>query len=156
MTPPPEIHLEAMPPALVPALAARIAAIDPWRRLAIPLDRLARQFEPAEGVDVRLVTLANEPVGALVVRRNWLLGPYLQHLSVLPEAQGRGAGRKALALLDAIAVADGQLNVWLCVSAFNTHATAFYRRHGFTEVADLPDLVRPGESEILMRRRLPG
>jgi ribosomal protein S18 acetylase RimI-like enzyme len=145
-------------------LAPRIAGIDPWHRLAIAPDRLARQFAPRDGVEIRLVTLAeapapdalaqNAPVGAVVIRRDWLLGPYLQHLSVLPEAQGHGAGRAALALLDHLARADGHRNAWLCVSAFNERALTFYRRHGFTAAAHLPDLVRPGDSEILMRRRL--
>ena len=157
MTSPPrmDIRLEAMSPSVALALAPRIADIDPWRRLAVPAERLARQFTPAPSVEIRLVAVAGAPAGAVVIRRNWLLGPYLQHLSVLPEAQGRGAGTAALALLDDIARSDGHKNVWLCVSGFNTGAAGFYRRHGFTAAADLQDLVRPGESEILMRRILP-
>jgi ribosomal protein S18 acetylase RimI-like enzyme len=45
-------------------------------------------------------------------------------------------------------------NLWLCVSAFNSRAIAFYERQGFQPVADLPDLVTPGFAELLMRKRL--
>jgi GNAT superfamily N-acetyltransferase len=149
-----DITLDEMTAEAAGELAGRIAEIDPWRRLAIPADRIGRLFETGTGREVRAIQIANRPVGAIVVQCDWLLGPYLQHLSVLPEAQARGAGTRALAWLEGIARRDGQSNIWLCVSAFNCQARAFYARHGFVEAANLPDLVRPGEDEILMRRRL--
>ena len=149
-----EITLDEMTAEAADELAERIAEIDPWRRLAIPANRIRRLFEAGNGKEVRAIQIGNRPVGAIVVQRNWLLGPYLQHLSVLPEAQARGAGTRALHWLEGIARRDRQSNIWLCVSAFNGQALAFYARHGFFQAANLPDLVRPGEDEILMRRRL--
>jgi ribosomal protein S18 acetylase RimI-like enzyme len=149
-----DITLDEMTAEAADELAGRIAEIDPWRRLAIPADRIRRLLEAGHGLEIRAIQIANRPVGAIVVQCDWLLGPYLQHLSVLPEAQARGAGTRALAWLEGIARRDGQSNIWLCVSAFNSQALAFYARHGFVEAANLPDLVRPGEDEILMRRRL--
>lgn len=154
MTIGPEISLDEMIAEAADHLAVRIAEIDPWRRLAIPADRIRRLFEAGHGSEIRAIQIGHRAVGAVVVQRNWLLGPYLQHLSVLPEAQARGAGTRALAWLEEIARRDRQANIWLCVSAFNCQALAFYARHGFVEAANLPDLVRPGEDEILMRRRL--
>ncbi len=149
-----EITLDEMTAEAADHLAVRIAEIDPWRRLAIPVDRIRWLFEAGHGSEVRAIQIGHRPVGAVVVQCNWLLGPYLQHLSVLPEAQARGAGTLALAWLEEIARQDHQSNIWLCVSAFNCQARAFYARHGFVETATLPDLIRPGEDEILMRRRL--
>ena len=149
-----DITLDEMTAEAADELAGRIAEIDPWRRLAIPADSIRRLLEARHGSEVRAIRIADRPVGAVVVQCNWLLGPYLQHLSVLPEAQARGAGTRALAWLEEIARRDRQSNIWLCVSAFNSRALAFYARHGFVQAANLPDLVRPGEDEILMRRRL--
>ena len=149
-----DITLDEMTAEAADELAGRIAEIDPWRRLAIPADRIRRLLEAGHGLEIRVIRIDNRPVGAIVVQCDWLLGPYLRHLSVLPEAQARGAGTRALAWLEGIARRDRQSNIWLCVSAFNSQALAFYARHGFVEAANLPDLVRPGEDEILMRRRL--
>jgi len=41
----------------------------------------------------------------------------------------------------------------ISVSSFNTEARRFYERQGFAEVALLPDLIKPGFDEVLMRRR---
>ena len=149
-----DITLDEMTAEAADELAGRIAEIDPWRRLAIPADRIRRLLEAGHGLEIRAIRIGNRPAGAIVVQRDWLLGPYLRHLSVLPEAQARGAGTRALAWLEGIARRDRQSNIWLCVSAFNSQALAFYARHGFVEAANLPDLVRPDEDEILMRRRL--
>ena len=139
-----KITLDAMTAEAADELAGRIAEIDPWRRLAIPADRIRRLLEAGHGLEIRAIRIGNRPVGAIVAQRNWLLGPYLRHLSVLPEAQARGAGTRALAWLEGIARRDRQSNIWLCVSAFNGQALAFYARHGFVQAANLPDLVRPG------------
>ena len=45
-------------------------------------------------------------------------------------------------------------NLWLCVSGFNTDAQRLYRAHGFERVATLDGLVREGDDELLMRKRL--
>jgi len=44
--------------------------------------------------------------------------------------------------------------VWLCVSAFNDAAIGLYRSCGFEHVADLDDLIKDGERESFMRKRL--
>ena len=36
----------------------------------------------------------------------------------------------------------------------NGRAIAFYARHGFEEAAKLPDLVKDGSIEVLMRKRI--
>ncbi len=154
MHPAGHITLEAMTPEIASGLAEKIAAIDPWHRLAIPPDHLRALFTATPASDIRLIARDGQPAGAIVIQPNWLLGPYLKHLSVLPEAQRNGAGAAALAWLEDLARSDHQTNIWLCVSAFNHQAEAFYRRHGFTVAATLPDLVRPGEDEVLMRRQL--
>lgn len=137
--------------AEVPALAAALAAMEPWSSLGYGPDGLARYLGRDDPAARRMVAeRQGRPAGLLVLRSPWLRGPYVELLAVLPEAQGGGLGRL---LLD-WAAGQGGDNLWACVSAFNAAARAFYARAGFVEVAPLPDLVAAGQDEILLRRRL--
>jgi ribosomal protein S18 acetylase RimI-like enzyme len=44
--------------------------------------------------------------------------------------------------------------LWVCASDLNSRAIAFYERHGFNRVGIIPDLVAPGATELLVRKRL--
>lgn len=101
------------------------------------------------------ITIGSDAVGALVVRQDWLLGPYLRHLSIAQSARGQGLGAFALLWLENYARDRNQRNIWLCVSEFNTAARRFYTRHHFETMTTITDLVVTGENEILMRRQLP-
>jgi ribosomal protein S18 acetylase RimI-like enzyme len=50
--------------------------------------------------------------------------------------------------------AAGARNCFLCVSASNVGAQSFYRRYGYSEAARLDELIKDGEDEILIRKRL--
>ncbi|MBU2532880.1 MAG: GNAT family N-acetyltransferase [Alphaproteobacteria bacterium] len=148
-------RIVSLTPQMARELAPRIAAIDPWRRLRISEAALAAMLGRDEPDHIkRAIIVDDAPAGALVIHRDWLLGPYLRHLCVLPSSSGKGVGAEALAWLIDYARREKDRNVWLCVSAFNGGAQRFYRRHGFEVVAILDDLVRAGEAEILMRRRI--
>jgi diamine N-acetyltransferase len=82
-----------------------------------------------------------------------LAGPYLQMLAIQPSHQKHGIGARILAWLEAEARPEFR-NVWLCVSGFNVDAQRFYAAHGYTEVATLDGLMREGDDELLMRKRL--
>lgn len=133
----------------IPALAAALAGLDPWRSLGYSAAGLAA-YLAREDAALNRVALERDGRAAavLALRRPWLRGPYIELLAVLPEAQGAGLGH---ALVEWAAAQAGG-NLWACVSAFNQSARAFYARTGFAEVAVLPDLVREGFDEILLRR----
>jgi len=80
-----------------------------------------------------------------------LLGGFIALLAVRPEAAGQGLGT---ALIAHIAARVARKRRWLYVSADgnNRAALRFYRRLGFQRVGRLPDLVRAGRVEILLRR----
>ena len=44
-------------------------------------------------------------------------------------------------------------NIWTTVSSFNTPALSFYKNIGFADIAELPDLVAAGFSEILLQKK---
>lgn len=88
--------------------------------------------------------------GVLVLQPGVLLGSFVALLAVRPEAAGRGVGRMLIQQAKAETFAHRR---WLFVSADsgNRSALAFYRKLGFQRVAKLPDLVRDGRTEILLR-----
>jgi ribosomal protein S18 acetylase RimI-like enzyme len=132
-------------PADIPAFAAALVEIDPWKRLGYKVGQLARYLAMD---DPHLIRMTVPGQGLISLRTVWLRGPYIELLTVLPHAQGTGIGRQMVEW----AASQGGDNLWACVSAFNASARAFYARMGFVETAILSDLVKPGEDEILLRR----
>ena len=148
------VALADMTPHGATDLGTRLAAIDPWARVGYSAQSFVGYLAAHEPNVARYrILLDAAPVGAMVIRRVWLHGPYLQLLGLVPEAQGRGIGEYALRWYEA-QVRGQYRNLWLCVSAFNTRARRFYTAHGFTESGVLDSLVFDGKDEILMRKRL--
>ena len=83
-----------------------------------------------------------------------LLGGFIALLAVRPESSGQGLGR---ALVEHVAVRTFAARRRLDVSCDGNNAAAlrFYRKLGFSRVGRLPDLVREGRTEILLRKLAP-
>ena len=147
------IALAPLPVSLASILAERFAAIDPWAAYPYPPSGLEAYFSAAEPNAPRfLLTVDGKTAGAIGMRLNWLRGPHVQFLGILPGFQGDGLGALLLAWIEG--QSGGQRNLWLTVSDFNGRARAFYERHGFCVVAPLPGLVRDDRTELLLRKRL--
>ncbi|HEX2657894.1 MAG TPA: N-acetyltransferase [Polyangia bacterium] len=144
------------------ALAGRqgewIAVIDPWRSMGFTPGGLAgflqRSARPAGGVLVARENRRGPVLGIVCVQAGVLLGDFVSLLAVRPESAGRGIGR---ALMDAVAERTFAKRRWLYVSVdeSNRAARAFYRKLGFERVGRLPELVRPGRVELLLRKPSP-
>jgi ribosomal protein S18 acetylase RimI-like enzyme len=140
-------------PALARAQAPWIAAMEPWRGLGYTAAGLARYLARKAGA--RGVWLARDgrsaPLGVAVLDDGILLGGFIALLAVRPDAAGQGVGA---ALVEHLGARVARKRRWLYVSADgnNRAALRFYRRLGFQRVGRLPDLVRPGRVEILLRR----
>ena len=80
-------------------------------------------------------------------------GPYLQMLAILPAHQNQGIGSRILGWFEEEA-REHFRNLWLCVSGFNFDAQRFYQAHGYALVATLDGLMRDGDAELLMRKRI--
>lgn len=136
-------------------LALALARMEPWAGLgytAAAFERYLRKDDTALG---RWVLAEGESLaGVLCLRRPWLRGPFLELLCLLPGHQGQGLGGLLLAELQERARLSGHANLWTSATDSNEGALRFYRRHGFEEAGVLPDLLRPGVDEILLRRRL--
>lgn len=136
-------------------LGPAFAAMDPWAYYHYAGEALAAYLAGQEEAAPRLeIRVGDDLAGAICIRKNWLRGPYLQFLGILPSFQNRGVGSAALEWLEALATREKSQNVWVVASGFNTGALSFYERFGFVRVATLDGLVADGTDEILLRKRL--
>lgn len=136
-------------------LGAEFAKIDPWKRLQFSADRLASFFAEPAASGVRFaIRKAGTTAGFVCVEPHWLCGPYLHFLGILPAHQRAGIGDAVVSWFVDQAEVAGNRNAWICVSLFNEQAQRFYLRHGFAEAAQLDDLVRDDEHEILLRKQV--
>jgi diamine N-acetyltransferase len=144
-----------MNPDCAVLFGAYLAGIDPWLRLGYSPAGLARYLSAnAQGRQALAVLDGETPSACFTVRPGWLRGPLLELLAVLPQHQGKGLGKEIILWLAEEIRCQGQSNLWTISSEFNVSARAFYRRQGFEEAGELSDLIRLGESEILLRLRL--
>ena len=144
-------------PALARAQGSWIAEIEPWRGLGYRADALGRYLArkaKARGVWVVRAAPKAPPLGIVVVDDGVLLGGFIALLAVRPESSGQGLGR---ALVEHVAARTFAARRWLYVSCDGNNAAAlrFYRKLGFSRVGRLPDLVREGRTEILLRKPAP-
>jgi GNAT superfamily N-acetyltransferase len=148
------LALVPMTPSAADVLGPQIAAIGPWAHYGFDPSRITAVIGSSDDGAVRYhIECGGGLAGAVVIVSPWLAGPYLQMLGILPAYQSRGIGAKFLAWYEAEARGHYR-NLWLCVTGFNTEAQRLYRVHGFERVATLDGLVRGGDDELLMRKRL--
>lgn len=137
------------------SLGGALAQIDPWARYDYTGETLAAFLAGEEpGAQRFQIVVDRALAGAIVLRSNWLRGPYLQFLGILPPFHRQGVGRSALGWFERGAQTGGARNLWVAASDFNVPAQAFYERHGFVRVAAIDGLVADGAAEILFRKRL--
>ncbi len=136
-------------------LGRSFAAIDPWARYPYPANALTNYFEGNEANAPRYAVYSDGILaGALGLRHNWLRGPYIQFLGLLPGYQRSGTGWRLLNWCEQEAHSSFARNLWVAASDFNTDAIRFYERFGFVRAAELDGLVRDDRAEVLFRKRL--
>lgn len=136
-------------------LAPHFAAMEPWSRYPFTALALARYLAAIEaGAPRYSLSAGGVLAGALALRLNWLRGPYIQFLGLLPSAQNKGLGAAVLGKIIEDAREAGERNVWVAAAHFNARAVRFYEAHGFVRTALLEGLVQDDMDEVLLRKRL--
>jgi ribosomal protein S18 acetylase RimI-like enzyme len=153
------VRIARCAPALARLQAAWIVAIEPWLGLgygAGPLGRWLARAAPGRSVWIARAPGSRVVDGILVVETPFLLGGFIALLAVRPAAAGRGVGRALVDRARREIFTGGARRPgkrWLYVSADsgNQAALRFYRKLGFARVGRLPDLIRAGRTELLLR-----
>jgi GNAT superfamily N-acetyltransferase len=149
------VRFEPMTASAAAILGGALAKIDPWALYGYTPAALSAYLAAREADAPRFEIMVDRAIaGAIGIRRNWMRGPYLQFLGILPPYQRQGIGRVALAWFEGEARAQGAQNLWVAASDFNARALSFYEHHGFNRVATLDALIAEGRDEILLRKRL--
>lgn len=133
-----------------------LAGLQPWLGLGYSADGLTRYLSRTDPALTRwtLVGEDDDVAGVLCLREHWLRGPFVELLCVLPPRQNRGVGRAWLEWLSLRTAGQGMANLWTTATESNTAAQAFYARCGFEIAGTLPNLIRPGWNEVLLRKCL--
>lgn len=151
------MHVRALEPAEVPALARALAEVPLMQRYGRDAAALERALAAAHGRGEGLLVAEEEGIVrglAWFLREGTLaMGGYLRLIAMLPGAEGKGAGAALLAAFEA-EVAARSRHAFLLVSDFNDGARRFYERHGYTRVGALAALVLPDVAEVLYWKRL--
>lgn len=135
-------------------LGTQLATMDPWRTLESTPEALsAYLLRPDSALSRYGVYAGNQLAGVISIRYPWLRGPYIELLGLLDGYQGQGIGRE---LLEWVCHETHPFakNVWIAASGFNARALTIYQKLGFTPTGELPDLVKDGYTEYLLRKRL--
>ena len=126
---------------------------EPWLTLGFTTADVERLATTAREDEVIAARVGEDVVGFSLSASGVLIGGYLRLLVVGIEHRGLGIGSQLLEAFEKQTFARWP-NAYLCVSDFNTRAREFYRRAGYGEVGELPDLLVPGRSELLMRKSI--
>ena len=91
--------------------------------------------------------------GIIVVQTPFLLGSFIALVAVRPEAAGHGIGGALMGRVQRqVFLSDGRRWLYVSADSQNRGALRFYRKLGFVAVGRLPDLIRAGRTEILLRK----
>jgi ribosomal protein S18 acetylase RimI-like enzyme len=149
------VTFTAMSALAAETIGPSLAKIDPWARYAYTPDALTAFLAAEEPGSPRFAINSGRAIaGAFAIKENWLRGPYLQFLGLLPAFQAHGIGSAVLAWFETRGRDAHAQNLWVVASEFNERALSFYEKHGFRRVAPLTDLVVEGCSEILLRKKI--
>jgi ribosomal protein S18 acetylase RimI-like enzyme len=130
-----------------------MAASEPWITLGRDLAG-CRAALNRPGTELFVARNQAQPAGFILVAPLGLAGsPYVTSIAVAPEAREQGIGSQLLHFAEAQFAASG--HIFLLVSSFNHRAQQLYRRHGYELVGELKDYVVPGQSELILHKRLP-
>jgi GNAT superfamily N-acetyltransferase len=128
-----------------------LCSMDPWLSMGYRPEALEFYLLRADPALSRYSIMVSEKLaGVLAVRFPWLFGPFIELLAVFDGFRGKGIGAR---VVHWVCRNDGASNAWVTVSAFNLGAQRFYGRMGFEITAALDDLIKPGWSEILLRKK---
>jgi len=152
------VVLSEMSDAEALRLSQIFSNITPWSQYPFSVDELkcylSTQEPGAPRYALRLADNGGEVVGALGLRENWLKGPYIQFLGLVPDNQNRNIGAAVLSTVENAVATGGARNLWVVASAFNHRALAFYQHFGFHPEANLDGLVAANQTEVLLRKRI--
>lgn len=132
------------------ACAALMAESPPWTTLGYDYPTLLRTVaNPAR--ECYLADVGARLSGFILLNLQGPFSGYVQSICVAPQFRSQGCGSQLIAFAEDRILRDHP-NVFLCVSAFNHGARAFYARRGYACIGEIENYVVAGQSEFLLRK----
>ncbi len=151
----PNVELSVFAPFEAGQAGVICAGMDPWARYRSTASELAAFLSQSEPGVARFAIRVNGRLeGAVVIKTNWLAGPYIQMLALAPNAQGQRVGSLVMDFVENQSRKASARNLWVAASDFNAGALRFYERHGFVRIAEIDALLRNDRTEVLLRKKL--
>jgi ribosomal protein S18 acetylase RimI-like enzyme len=123
---------------------------DPWVRYGMDSGLCLKSFD-GEGKEIYCLEMEGRLEGFAIIQLAGTFRGYIQTLCVNGERRGMGLGTKLLEFCQE-RILKISPNLFICVSDFNQEALKLYERFGFRKIGELPDFLRPGLTEILLRK----
>ena len=132
--------------------ARLMSSSEPWITLRRGLNE-SRALLKRTGVELFVAWDHRRRLGFILLHPYGLAGsPYVASIAVVAGARSGGVGSRLMAFVEQRFA--NRRHLFLCVSSFNQRAQQFYRRSGYSRVAEFPDYIVDGHSEFLMHKRL--
>jgi ribosomal protein S18 acetylase RimI-like enzyme len=141
---------ECHDPLVFDMCADLMAATDPWVTLGMDKARCRMGFEGL-GKEVHLAWEGESIAGFMILQTAGSFRGYIQTLCAAPRFRGSGVGTQLLQYAED-RVSAYSPNLFICVSEFNKGALKLYLNFGFKQVGVIPDFVKEGYTELLLRK----
>ena len=133
------------------AMAANLMAYsEPWITLGMNEIECLKAFE-GDFKEVYVIYVDENFAGFIILQTQGSFKGYIQTICIHPSFRGQGLGTKLINHCEKIIVTYSP-NIFICVSSFNQKAYQLYTSLGFEKVGELPNFVKQGFTEILLRK----
>ena len=134
------------------ACAKMMLLTDPWIKLGFSFQNCRNAFNGEER-ETYILKENDTIIGFVIIQPKGSFRGYIQTLCVNETHRGKGIGKQILQMAEKMIHAYSP-NVFICVSDFNKEALKLYKNEGFIEVGHLPDFIKEGFTEILLRKSI--
>lgn len=132
-------------------ICAEIMSVtDPWIRYGMDYDLCLKAFE-GEFREIYILEIEKVIAGFAILQMTGTFKGYIQSLCINEQWRGRGLGLKLLQFCEE-KILEISPNIFICVSEFNHKAIKLYVKFGFELIGRLNDFLKPGITELLMRK----
>lgn len=132
------------------ACAAIMVRTDPWVTLQMDYEYCLKAF-PGAFREVFLIKKDGELIGFVIMQNQGTFKGYIQTICIDEQHRGGGYGSKLLRFCEEY-ILKFSPNIFICVSSFNQGALRLYQRFGFELIGELKDFIKPGFTELLLRK----
>ncbi|MBS1525238.1 MAG: GNAT family N-acetyltransferase [Bacteroidetes bacterium] len=137
-------------PADFAVCAGIMSRTDPWITLGMDVDDCAKAFEGSFR-EVFVLRKGTAIAGFVIIQPQGTFKGYIQTIAVAGGYRGKGLGTRMLHFCED-RILKYSPNIFICVSSFNEGALRLYQSFGFERVGELKDFIKPGFTEILLRK----